>query len=266
MSGNKFFDFIFGPQKEDDIKVVEVGKQDQKDYKIYFTRKLSNNQIEIISPFHGINLGLKNDVVNMVVEIPKNRTEKLEINKDLDFNPLKYDIKDNKIREIKYTAFRSNIPGYPFNYGAIPQTWENPNKHDPRTGFVGDNDPLDAIDISEYSSPPGTIKKVKVLGAFAMIDNRETDWKIICIDINDSKAKNYNDIYDVPFGQIYMIEDFLRNYKTSEGKPQNEFYKTMIWDKNESIKIIKDLHDEWKHLMKTKESDIKLKKSKIYKK
>lgn len=29
------------------------------------------------------------------------------------------------------------------NYGALPQTWENPTIRDPRTNFGGDNDPID---------------------------------------------------------------------------------------------------------------------------
>ena len=38
---------------------------------------------------------------------------------------------------------------------------------------------------------------MKVLGVFAMIDEGETDWKVICIDVTDPLAENLSDIQDV---------------------------------------------------------------------
>ena len=35
------------------------------------------------------------------------------------------------------------------NYGAITQTWEDPNKPDDTTGFGGDNDPIDVLQLNE---------------------------------------------------------------------------------------------------------------------
>ena len=35
----------------------------------------------------------------------------------------------------------------PHNYGALPQTWEDPDIVDAVTGLGGDNDPLDAVEI-----------------------------------------------------------------------------------------------------------------------
>lgn len=37
--------------------------------------------------------------------------------------------------------------GYIWNYGAFPQTWENPEVLDEHTGCKGDNDPLDVLEI-----------------------------------------------------------------------------------------------------------------------
>ena len=42
--------------------------------------------------------------------------------------------------------------------------------------------------------PRGSVVQVKVLGALALIDEGETDWKILTIDITDSLA---NDIIDL---------------------------------------------------------------------
>lgn len=38
----------------------------------------------------------------------------------------------------------------------------------------------------------GEIIKVKVLGILAMIDEGETDWKVIAINVDDPDAANYN--------------------------------------------------------------------------
>lgn len=38
---------------------------------------------------------------------------------------------------------------YPFLYGSIPQTWESPNFDHEFTGYPGDNDPVDVIDIGD---------------------------------------------------------------------------------------------------------------------
>lgn len=38
---------------------------------------------------------------------------------------------------------------YPFLYGSVPQTWESPNFDHDFTGYPGDNDPVDIIDIGD---------------------------------------------------------------------------------------------------------------------
>lgn len=65
-----------------------------------------------------------------------------------------------------------------FNYGAFPQTWEDPEHITADTGARGDNDPLDAIEIGSKQWSTGSIVRVKILGVLAMIDSGETDWKV----------------------------------------------------------------------------------------
>lgn len=38
----------------------------------------------------------------------------------------------------------------------------------------------------------GEVIKVKVLGVLAMIDEGETDWKVIAINVEDPEAKDLN--------------------------------------------------------------------------
>ena len=43
----------------------------------------------------------------------------------------------------------------------------------------------------------GDVLEVKVLGLLAMIDDGETDWKMIVIDVNDPQAADLNNLEDV---------------------------------------------------------------------
>ena len=61
-----------------------------------------------------------------------------------------------------------------FNYGAFPQTWEDPAHVTPDTGHGGDNDPIDAVEIGTKMFRTGSVVKVKVLGCLAMIDDGAT--------------------------------------------------------------------------------------------
>lgn len=61
----------------------------------------------------------------------------------------------------------------------------------------GDNDPVDVVEIGTVQCQQGGIYKVKPLGAYAMIDDGELDWKIVCIRTDDPKADILNDIEDV---------------------------------------------------------------------
>lgn len=87
--------------------------------------------------------------------------------------------------------------GYIWNYGAFPQTWEDPTQIHPETKAAGDNDPLDVCEIGEQVGYVGQVKQVKVLGIMALLDEGETDWKVIVVDVNDPLASKLNDIEDV---------------------------------------------------------------------
>lgn len=82
-------------------------------------------------------------------------------------NPIKQDIKKGKPRFVS-NCFPHH--GYIWNYGALPQTWENPEHLDDGTGCKGDNDPIDVIEIGYRIAKRGEILQVKVLGTIALID------------------------------------------------------------------------------------------------
>ena len=93
----------------------------------------------------------------MIVEVPRWTNAKMEISKEEAFNPIKQDIKKGKLRFVR-NCFPHH--GYIWNYGAFPQTWEDPNVEHAETKAKGDNDPLDVCEIGEAIGYVGQIKSV----------------------------------------------------------------------------------------------------------
>ena len=56
---------------------------------------------------------------------------------------------------------------------------------------------VDVVEIGERRRNIGEVLKVKPLGALAMIDEGELDWKIVAISLDDPKASLVNDVDDV---------------------------------------------------------------------
>ena len=84
------------------------------------------------------------NIYNMVVEVPRWSNAKLEISLSEPMNPIKQDVKKGKLR---FVANCFPHKGYIWNYGALPQTWEDPTHMDPDTQANGDSDPVDICDI-----------------------------------------------------------------------------------------------------------------------
>lgn len=68
--------------------------------------------------------------------------------------------------------------------------------------------------------------KVKIVGVMALIDEGETDWKLVAIDVTDDKADQINRVDDVEVhfpGLLKATHEWFRNYKIPAGKPPNRF-------------------------------------------
>lgn len=229
--------------------VREVGTKNSTDYKLY----LENASGQVISPFHDVPLypqAGRKDIVNFFIEIPRWTNAKMEISKEIMMNPIVQDVKKGALRYVKnifpYT-------GYPWNYGALPQTWEDPHAKDSATGFNGDNDPIDAIEVGGAVAKPGTIKQVKILGCLALLDEGETDWKIFVVDVNDPMAEQLNDMNDVEThcpGLIDATREWFRSYKIPDGKPANEFaFDGQVKGRDFAIHIVEETAAAWKRLI-----------------
>jgi inorganic pyrophosphatase len=160
------------------------GSPDSTDFRIFF-----NQQGVLVSPWHDIPLFAGKGIYNFVCEIPKETSAKMEAATKEPRTPIKQDIKKGKLRFYPY-----NIN---WNYGFIPQTWEDPAHKDAECDAFGDNDPVDVVEVGSATCEMGGVYPVKAVGAYAMIDEGELDWKVICIRADDPKASQINDIEDV---------------------------------------------------------------------
>jgi len=224
----------------------ERGSRNSLEYRLFF----KDGSGKVVSPMHDIPMLASEGVYNMVVEVPRWSNAKIEIDLKSPLNPLKQDVKKGKLR---FVANCFPHHGYIWNYGAIPQTWEDPNHTDDSTNCKGDNDPIDVCEIGHRIHPRGSVVQVKVLGVFAMIDEGETDWKVIAIDVNDPLAENLNDIHDVDKvmpGFLKATVEWFKIYKMPDGKPANEFaFNGEPKNKEFAEKVISGTHESWKKMV-----------------
>ncbi|HKI49126.1 MAG TPA: inorganic diphosphatase [Desulfobacteria bacterium] len=194
-----------------------------------FRAQIVNRSGKPVSLWHDIPLVVSDDekgfVVNAYFEVSRGTQAKVELNKWEPHNPMWQDRKKVKNQNFKRPRYYAWSPA-PGNYGALPRTWENVLEDDPLTGFPGDTDPIDVVDVGSAPCPLGLVYPVKVIGALGMIDGTDlqTDWKIYVINIKDPMAEKINDIWDV----LQEIRDqwgiFWRFYKTAKGLRENFFY------------------------------------------
>jgi len=204
-------------------------------FRVYF---LSGGHF--ISAIHDIPLWADKEkgIANFVCEIPEGTRAKLELSKTDKLNPIRQDRKNGKVRYVH--------DPYPFNYGAFPQTWENPLVHDKHTDSYGDNDPIDVCEIGGKVHKTGDVVHVKILGVYAMIDAGETDWKIIAIDVTDPNADKYHSFTDIPKEKLDKVFTFLRDYKIPDGAGPNKFaFNSECQSKDFALEMIAEAHGEW---------------------
>ncbi len=161
------------------------------------------------------------NVVEVFIEISKGSNIKYEFDKDK--NLLKCD-------RILYTPFR-----YIFNYGFVPNT------------LSLDLDPIDAVIIMDESLVPGCLIKCKIIGCLETSDSEGDDPKLILcpIDKIDPRAKNINNLSDLPKILLEQIKYFFTHYKDLENKVVSigEFV-----NKEKAIKIYFDSIENYKKI------------------
>mmetsp|Transcript_70641 Transcript_70641/g.117317 ORF Transcript_70641/g.117317 Transcript_70641/m.117317 type:complete len:287 (+) Transcript_70641:64-924(+) len=225
-----------------DIVFEESGEFGTTDYTMTFKK-----DGETISPWHDVPLEAGDGLYNMLTEIPKMTLKKMEVATKEAGNPVKQDEKKGKARLYHGPIF--------WNYGCLPQTWEDPSVAggEEVSGAAGDDDPLDVVEIGAASLPMGSFTPVKPLGVLSMIDDGELDWKLIAIAASDEHAADINDVDDIEQfypGTVSGIREWFRWYKTPDDKPVNAFgHDEKALGKEEAVKVIEETNGFYKNLM-----------------
>lgn len=145
------------------------------------------------NPWHKVETGERApDIVNGIIEIPKNTRAKYELDKE------------SGLLILDRVLFSSMY--YPANYGFIPQT------------YCDDNDPLDIVVLSQISIVPMCIVPSRVIGVMRMLDGGELDDKIIAVAENDMSVNHINDISELPAHFFKELRNFFEDYKKLENK------------------------------------------------
>lgn len=181
--------------------------------------------------------------LNMVVEVPKWTRAKLECATNEPWNPIKQDTKRGALRQYGHGDM-------PFNYGFLPQTWEDPEEVHPDTGARGDGDPLDVLEVGARAWPVGAVLRVKPLGVLAMLDGGETDWKLLTVAVGDASAPMLGDVGDLQLhmpGALPAAHRWLSLYKwpdvcsfAFQGQAQNRAY---------ALQVVAETHAAWRRLV-----------------
>ncbi|MGC3966937.1 MAG: inorganic diphosphatase [Pirellulales bacterium] len=147
---------------------------------------LLRNQFMAVSPGTDIP-----STVNAIVEIPKGRRSKFEIDKTTGL--------------IRLDRFLYSSSHYPGDYGFIPQT------------LAEDGDALDILVMVNEPTFSGCLIQARVVGIFRMKDRGANDFKVLGVPNTDPLFAEYKDLDDVPGHFLREVEHFFATYKQLEG-------------------------------------------------
>lgn len=157
-----------------------------------------------------IKIGEKSpEIINAIVEIPKNSQNKYEIDKETGVV---------KLDRVLYSPVH-----YPVDYGFIPET------------HCEDGDNLDVMILGGDPLFPGCLLKVRPIGLLKMIDSGEQDNKILGVQVDNPRFDSIKDIEDIKSLNGHILKEishFFEVYKNLQGKE----VKTMGWEGSEEAK------------------------------
>jgi len=231
-----------------------VGKKYSEDPSTEYRLYMQDEEGNYISPWHDVPLFAEEDSLNktynMIVEIPRFSQAKFEMHREYLMNPI---VQDHEHGHLRYVPNVFPWHGHVCNYGAFPQTWENPFHEDDWTELKGDKDPLDVCEIGSKAVATGTVLPVKIFGILGMIDGGETDWKVIVMDAKEANEKGIETLEDIKKGYPGILDSvlkFFRVYKVPAGKPENVFaYNGEIKDRNLAMEVISYTNLAWREMI-----------------
>lgn len=159
-------------------------------------------------------------VINVVVEIPKWSTLKIEWNREL--------------AVFELDRVEPSIFPKPVNYGFIPQTLDE------------DGDELDALVLTNEPIPTGVFLKARVIGVMKFVDDGEVDDKIIVVPEDDRNTGNQVTTFEEIHEQWKQkIEHHFNHYKDLK-KPGST--KVEGWGNAEEAKqVIRESITRWQN-------------------
>jgi inorganic pyrophosphatase len=132
------------------------------------------------------------EIVRMIVEIPKNSSNKYEY--------------DGQLGVFRLDRALYSPLHYPGDYGFVPGT------------LAEDGDPLDVLAIVDDASYPGVMILVRPVGLLDMIDGDEPDQKILAVPTKNPRFEQIHTMDQVFKHKQREIEHFFTIYKELEGK------------------------------------------------
>ncbi len=155
--------------------------------------------------------------LDVIIEIPKHSNVKYEY--------------DRVTKEISVDRILYGANVYPQNYGFIKEALD------------WDGDELDALVIADQSFTPGIKVPVRILGAMEMIDDGETDTKLITVIACDKRYEHIKTLKQLPEHLKAEIQNFFEQYKTLQEKNVKVLgFQDAKWAMNE--------YEECKRMMK----------------
>ena len=143
-------------------------------------------------------------VLNVTIEIPKGSKVKYEYNRA------------NK--EISVDRILYGASGYPQNYGFLKEALD------------WDGDELDCLVIADQSIGTGVVVSTRIIGAMEMIDDGETDTKLIGVIDCDPRYTHINNLKDLNQHLLAEIKDFFQTYKNLQHKKVTvRGFKDQVW-------------------------------------
>jgi len=130
-------------------------------------------------------------VANVIVEIPKGRRTKFEIDKATGL--------------FKMDRYLYSSTMYPGDYGFIPQT------------LAEDGDPSDILVMVNEPTFSGCLIEARVVGLFKMRDKGHNDFKLLAVPHKDPLFNDIKALGDVPHHFLREVEHFFSTYKVLEG-------------------------------------------------
>lgn len=130
------------------------------------------------------------NVVNVIVEIPKGRRSKFELDKATGL--------------LKLDRYLYSSLMYPGDYGFIPQT------------LAEDGDPLDILVMVNEATFSGCLIEARPIGLFKMTDRGQNDYKVLAVPNSDPIFAEFHDIWRVPPHYLREVEHFFATYKQLE--------------------------------------------------